>query len=137
MPIDALGERPADALHLRDIVYRRGLDAPPAGPDDHTAPVDLDPPMSLDLRGVAVGSVVWCTGFAPDFSLVEFPLPFAHGYPVHRRGVVEREPGLYLLRMPILYALTSSFLGGVGRDAAYLADRIGAAARHPAGHPVG
>ena len=84
-----------------------------------------------DDRGpLEVASVVWCTGFRPDFGLLDIPVPFAHGYPWHERGVVSGQPGLYLLGTPILFALTSSFLGGVGRDAAHLADRI---AQRPAG----
>jgi putative flavoprotein involved in K+ transport len=98
-----------------------------------------------DGRGpLDVASVVWCTGFAPDFGLLDLPLRFADGYPVHQRGVVAGQPGLYLLGTPLLYALTSSFLGGVGRDAAYLADRIAgrpapgsAAAFGTAGHRPG
>ena len=41
-----------------ELIDRRGLDAPPAEPDEHDAPPDLDPPASLDLRTEAVGSVV-------------------------------------------------------------------------------
>ena len=52
-------------------IRRRGVDAPPAEPDDHDAPIDLDPPSSLDLRAQEVGSVVWCTGFTGDFSWLD------------------------------------------------------------------
>jgi hypothetical protein len=49
---------------IDEIIRRRGLNAPPAEPDDHDAPVGLDPPMSFDLRAEEIGSVVWCTGFS-------------------------------------------------------------------------
>jgi len=51
-------------------IRRRGLDAPPTQPDDHDAPVHLDPPVSLDLRAEEITSVVWCTGFAGDAATV-------------------------------------------------------------------
>jgi putative flavoprotein involved in K+ transport len=38
-------------------------------------------------------------------------------------------PGLYFIGLPFLYSLSSMLVGGVGRDAAYLADRITARAR--------
>ena len=41
-----------------------------------------------------------------------------------RPGVVEAEPGLYFVGLPFLFALTSSLVGGVGRDAEYIATHI-------------
>jgi hypothetical protein len=46
-----------------EIIRRRGLHAPPAEPDDHDAPVDLDPPPSLDLRAEEVSSVPAAPGW--------------------------------------------------------------------------
>ncbi len=92
-------------------------------------------PVLEDGRRLEVASVVWATGFTPDYSLIDFPIATMDGYPVHERGVVPGEPGLYLLGIPMLHALTSSFLGGVGRDAAYLADRITERHRRPAPTP--
>ena len=52
-----------------------------------------------------------------------------HGLPVARRGVVASMPGLYFVGMPFQYGLTSQLLGGVGRDAGYVAERIAATRR--------
>ena len=41
-----------------EVIRRQGLDAPPAEPDDNDPPVDLDPPLSVDLRAEEVGSGV-------------------------------------------------------------------------------
>jgi hypothetical protein len=49
----------------------------------------------------------------------------ARGLPLHHRGVVASEPGLYFLGLWFLYGFTSSLLGGVGRDAAHIAEQIG------------
>lgn len=75
-------------------------------------------------RVADVANVVWCTGFRPDFGWIDRPVFGADGYPVHYRGVVEDEPGLYFVGLPFLYALGSSTVGGVGRDAAYIAQHI-------------
>ncbi|MEW5917713.1 MAG: portal protein, partial [Gemmatimonadota bacterium] len=48
------------------------------------------------------------------------------------RGVVTSEPGLYFVGLHFLYAMSSTMIHGVGRDAAYIADviakRVGAVA---------
>lgn len=83
-------------------------------------------PVLQDGRVVDVANVIWCTGFVPDFRWIRLPV-FGHdGYPIHDRGVVEGEPGLYFLGLPFQYTLTSTFIGGVGRDASYIAEQIAA-----------
>lgn len=81
-------------------------------------------PVLQDGRVLSVANVIWCTGFAPDFRWIDVPVFGSDGYPVHARGVVDGEPGLYFLGLPFQYALTSSFIGGVGRDAHYIAEQI-------------
>lgn len=79
---------------------------------------------------MAVDNVVWCTGFRPDFDWIDLPIfgPEEHPKePVHRRGIVEGQPGLYLVGLFFLYALSSSLLRGVGRDAKRVADAIATA----------
>jgi putative flavoprotein involved in K+ transport len=73
-----------------------------------------------------VSNVVWCTGFDPDFRWIQSPMFDEDGYPIHYRGVVEGEPGLYFVGLVFLYSLTSSLIGGVGRDAEYVAGHIAA-----------
>jgi glycine/D-amino acid oxidase-like deaminating enzyme len=87
-------------------------------------------PQLQDGRVLSVTNVIWCTGFAPDFRWIDLPVFAPNGYPVHARGVAENEPGLYFLGLPFQYTLTSSFIGGVGRDARYIAEQI--ARRSPA-----
>jgi putative flavoprotein involved in K+ transport len=78
-------------------------------------------PMLKDGRHVEVSNVIWCTGFRPDFTWIDLPVFGPDGHPVHYRGVVEGEPGLYFVGLPFLYSLGSSTIGGVGRDAEYIA----------------
>jgi putative flavoprotein involved in K+ transport len=71
-----------------------------------------------------VTNVVWCTGFRPDFGWIHLPVFAADGYPRHDRGVVPSAPGLYFLGLICLRAAASALVGGVGRDAAYIAEQI-------------
>jgi putative flavoprotein involved in K+ transport len=56
------------------------------------------------------------------------------GSPIHDRGVVAAQPGLYFLGLPFQYAATSDLVTGVGRDARRLARHI--AKRHPSSGKV-
>jgi putative flavoprotein involved in K+ transport len=73
---------------------------------------------------LAVGSVVWCTGYRPDTSWIDLPVVGTHGLPAHERGVSPSQPGLYFLGQLFQYSLASSMIHGVGRDARYVADHL-------------
>jgi putative flavoprotein involved in K+ transport len=86
-------------------------------------------PLLDDGRVLNVANVIWCTGFQSDFGWVALPIFDDDGEPKHERGVVATEPGLYFVGLFFQSALTSSLVGGVGRDAAYIADQIASAMR--------
>ena len=77
---------------------------------------------SLDLRAAGIRTVIWATGYRYDFGWVDLDV-FTAGEPEHTRGVTP-VPGAYFLGLPLLYKTKSSFLSGVGEDAAYLAEQI-------------
>jgi len=81
----------------------------------------------LELSANGVGSVLWATGYAFDFSLVKLPVFDASGYPIHTRGVTHYE-GLYFLGLPWLHSRGSGILYGVGEDAGFVATKIAARA---------
>jgi putative flavoprotein involved in K+ transport len=108
---------------IDEIIRRRGLNAPPAEPDDHDAPVDLDPPMSLDLRAEEVGSVVWCTGFSGDFSWLDPALVDVDGPPRHEDAAAPA-PGHWYLGLRWLIRRRSSILFGFPDDAATIGDAV-------------
>ena len=81
-------------------------------------------PRLEDGTVLDVANVVWCTGFRVDFSWLDLPSFADAGEPAHRRGVVAGEPGIYLVGQLFQHALASTFIGGVGRDARYIAARI-------------
>jgi putative flavoprotein involved in K+ transport len=82
-------------------------------------------PKLQDGRVVNVTSIVWATGFKPDFSWVDFDLTDKeNGWPITKMGVSEHIAGLYFMGMLFQYGLTSGLVGGVGRDAAYIVKQI-------------
>lgn len=109
-------------------VERHGLDMPEE-PEARVLPTD--PPgiattrPHLDLRAAGIGAVIWATGYGIDFRWIDVPVLDARGAPVHRQGVTDL-PGLYFLGLQWLSTMRSSFLSGVGEDAARLADHIAA-----------
>jgi putative flavoprotein involved in K+ transport len=112
-------------------VASAGLDLPadPAAHDRLPKPSGLDtPPAQLDLRAENVNAVIWATGYTLDFGWIDMPAIKPDGEPIHRHGVAEI-PGLYFIGLQWLSKMMSSFLSGVGDDAARLADHI--AQRHP------
>jgi putative flavoprotein involved in K+ transport len=91
-------------------------------------------PVLDDGRALEVANVIWCTGFVPDFGWIDLPVFAADGGPVHERGIVGSEPGLYFVGLVFSYALASSLVGGVGRDADHIAKHI--ASRQPHSRPT-
>ena len=69
-------------------------------------------------------TIVWCTGFAADYSWIELPVFDESGQPRHRRGEVPGAPGLFFAGLRFQHRMTSSLIGGVGDDAAWVADRV-------------
>ena len=81
-------------------------------------------PGLADGRVLEVASVVWATGFKPGFGWIELPIFDEDGYPLQHRGVVQSTPGLYFLGLPFQHTFASSTIGGVGKDARYIAKHI-------------
>jgi len=68
--------------------------------------------------------VVWCTGFAPDYSWIDVPVFGSDGFPRHVRGVVPDAPGLFFLGLRFQHRMSSSLIGGVGDDAEFIANQV-------------
>jgi putative flavoprotein involved in K+ transport len=118
---DAFAARTRAAID--ELISRRGIHAPPAEPDDADAPVDLDPPTTIDLDTGDVSAVVWCTGFTGDFSWLDPGLVDAAGQPRHD-GAAAPVPGLWYLGLRWLIRRSSSLLHGFPGDAATVADAV-------------
>jgi putative flavoprotein involved in K+ transport len=111
-----------------DFVRQRGLDLP----DDPAARARLpdpacvtDPTRQLDLRAEDINAVIWATGYAVDFGWIDIPVFGSDGAPLQRGGITA-VGGLYFLGLQWMSRMASSFMSGVGDDAAALADHIAA-----------
>ena len=87
-------------------------------------------PVTDDGQVLDVANVIWCTGWRPGFSWIDLPVLGDRQEPVHEKGVVTQEPGLYFIGLEFVYAATSATVTGVGRDAERVAKHI--AERTPA-----
>jgi putative flavoprotein involved in K+ transport len=81
-------------------------------------------PELEDGQVLEVRNVIWATGFRREYPWIRVPAIGPDGWPIHERGVVPGAPGLYFVGLPFQYAFTSMLLGGVGRDARFVVDRI-------------
>ena len=86
-------------------------------------------PLLDNGRVLDVANGIWCTGFDPGFSWIDLPVFGERGEPMHERGVVAAEPGLYFVGLHFLYAMSSTMIHGVGRDAEHVANAIAARIR--------
>ena len=82
-------------------------------------------PLLEDGRMLAVENIVWCTGFRHGIDWVKLPVFDESGRPRQYRGVVDGEPGLYLVGLSFLHSPSSTMIHGVGRDARRVVDTIG------------
>src|SRR5262245_38870929 len=85
--------------------------------------VDDSPPLGLRLRDGDIRTVVWATGFRPDYSWLHVPVLDRKGRIRHDGGVVE-SPGMYLMGLPFLRRRKSSLIDGAGADARDLSDHL-------------
>jgi putative flavoprotein involved in K+ transport len=81
-------------------------------------------PVLEDNRVLEVENIIWCTGYRAGFSWIELPVLGEREEPFHERGVVVKEPGLYFVGLHFLYAMTSSTITGMKRDARYIVKQI-------------
>ncbi len=103
------------------------------GPPERFEPtaVPRSPRLQLDLRSGDIRTVVWATGFRPDYRWLDVPVIDAKGQLRHDGGVVD-SPGLYALGLPVLRRRKSSFIHGIEDDAREV---IGHLAGYLAGDP--
>jgi len=77
----------------------------------------------LDLRAAGIRTVVWATGHRRSYPWLRLPVLDHHGEIRQHRGCTPM-PGLYVLGQRFQHRRSSNFIGGVGRDAAFVADHI-------------
>jgi putative flavoprotein involved in K+ transport len=88
-------------------------------------------PVLEDGTVMKVATVIWCTGYSYDFSWINLnDITDDDGFPYTYRGVSKTHKGLYFMGSIFQYALTSSWINGVGRDAQYISDYIHTHSHH-------
>ncbi len=93
-----------------------------------TAGVREGKPVLEDGRVLDVSNVIWCTGFQPGFSWIDLPVFGPDGRPEHERGAARSAPGFFFVGLHYLYAMSSTMIHGVERDAEHVARAIAARA---------
>jgi putative flavoprotein involved in K+ transport len=95
------------------------------GPPERFAPtrVPQSARLELDLRGGEIRTIVWTTGFRPDYGWLDVPVVDAKGQLRHDGGVAE-SPGLYALGLPVLRRRKSTFIYGIEDDAREVIDHL-------------
>ena len=132
---------------LSDLKMNRLLNAldewaTAGGRDDQVAPphrfeptrIDASPLLSMDLVRSGIRTVIWATGFRPDFSWLDVPVLDRKGRICHDGGVVE-SPGMYLMGMQFLRRRKSALIDGAGDDARDLSAHLASYLRGKAGGP--
>jgi putative flavoprotein involved in K+ transport len=88
--------------------------------------VDAKPRLTLDLRSGEIATIVWATGFRPDYSWLHVPVLDRKGRLRHDGGVVTSAPGMYAIGLNFLRRRKSSFIHGAEDDARELTDHLAA-----------
>jgi putative flavoprotein involved in K+ transport len=81
------------------------------------------PRLRLNLNGGEISTIVWATGFRPDYSWLDVPVLDDRGRLRHDGGVTG-VPGLYALGLPVLRRRRSTFLHGIEDDARFVIDHL-------------
>ena len=121
---------------LADLKMDRLLETFDEWARNHPAGGDIGPPerfeptrvpassrLQIDLRRGEIRSIVWATGFRPDYSWLHVPVVDEKGHLLHDGGVVA-SPGMYALGLPVLRRRKSTFIHGIEDDARELMDHL-------------
>ena len=125
-----------NAVSLADLKMDRLLDTFDEWAATDARNTELDPPerfrptrvpesarLQLDLRSGEIRTVVWATGFRPDYSWLNVPVVDAKGRLQHDGGVVD-SAGLYALGLPVMRRRKSTFIYGIEDDAREVIDHL-------------
>jgi putative flavoprotein involved in K+ transport len=125
-----------NVLSLADLKLGRLLDtfdewALTSGRDGEFGPPERSEPthvpesarLQLDLNSGEIRTIVWATGFRPDYSWLDVPVVDEKGRLRHEGGVVD-SPGLYALGLPVLRRRKSTFIYGIEDDAREVIDHL-------------
>ena len=85
--------------------------------------VENSPPLVEKLVEGNIRTILWATGYRPDYTWLNVPVLDRKGRIRHDGGVVD-SPGMYLMGMNFLRRRKSSFIHGAGDDARDLSQHL-------------
>jgi putative flavoprotein involved in K+ transport len=94
---------------------------PPERPEPTRVPAASR--LQIDLRSGQIRTVVWATGYRPDYTWLDRRVLDEKGQLRHEGGVVD-VPGLYALGLPVLRRRKSTFIHGIEDDAREIVDHL-------------
>ncbi len=106
-------------------------------PPERFAPTRVaeSPRLSLNLRKERIGTILWATGYKPDYSWLDVPVLDRKGRIRHDGGIADA-PGLYLMGLHFMRRRKSSFIHGADDDSRELSDHLAACLDELAGSPA-
>jgi putative flavoprotein involved in K+ transport len=127
---------------LADLKMARLLDtfddwARAHGRDDDAGAPERFPPteapassrLQIDLHRGEIRTILWATGFRPDYSWLHVPVVDEKGQLRHDGGIVE-SPGMFALGLPVLRRRKSTFIHGIEDDARDVIEYLAAYLAH-------
>jgi len=102
---------------IDEWAQKNGFDAAIA-PPNRLPPTGVEPtpPLGMDLASGEIKTIIWATGYRPDYSWLEVPVLDRKGRIQHDGGVVS-SPGMYLMGDQFLRRRKSALIDGAGDDA--------------------
>ena len=137
LPFVPARDRPYDGSRLLDLIDEQAprLAESVAPPErDRPTAIPDSPRLALDLARGEVRTILWATGYRPDYRWLKVPVLDRKGQIDHDGGVTA-SPGLFAMGLPFMRRRKSTLIDGAGDDARDLADRLGRGARHRRDRP--
>ena len=107
---------------IDEYIAEHGLEA--GAPEERESlPSPIADVTRIDLRDAGITTILWASGYRPDYSWIELEVTDEFGWPVQERGVSEH-PGLYFVGVNWLHKRKSALFGGVGEDAEHVVSHL-------------
>lgn len=120
----ALADLKMDRLldRLDEWASRTGADV---GPPERFRPTEAGrPALEIDLALAGIGTVVFATGYRPDYPWLDLPVLDRRGRIAHDGGAVTAAPGCFVVGLNLLRRRRSSYINGADADSADIASML-------------
>lgn len=110
--------QPVIGTDVKEILSRKNVIAVGRTKDALNTEIEFEKDKISTIK-----NIIWATGYRPNFKWIEGLELDEDNYPKNYRGVSNID-GLYFIGLPWMFTRGSATLGGVSKDANYLADII-------------